>query len=345
MLKKILIATLFASSLAFAADDVTLNGAGATFPAPLYTKWFSDYNKLHPNERFNYQAIGSGGGIQQVTKGTVDFGASDAPMTDAQLQKAPNTLHFPTVMGAVVVTFNLPGITSLKLTPETLSGLFMGKIAKWNDPALAKDNPGVKLPDQAVAVVHRSDGSGTTNIFTDYLSKVSPEWKSKVGVGTAVKWPTGLGAKGNDGVTGLVKQTPGAVGYVELAYANQNKLPLSELKNADGVFVKPSIETTSAAAEGITMPDDFRVSITNAKGKSSYPMASFTYLLVQKEQPDASKGAALVNFIHWAIHDGQKAAAPLDYAPLPQAVVAKVDAKLKTLTVAGKPATVPGAAK
>lgn len=339
MMKKLLAAALMTFALpAFAADDVLINGAGATFPAPLYTKWFSEFNKLHPELKFNYQAIGSGGGIQQVTNGTVDFGASDAPMKDEQLAKAPGTVHIPTVMGAVVVTFNAPGVQSLRLTPETLSGIFLGKVTKWNDAALVKDNPGVKLPDQAITVVHRSDGSGTTNIFTDYLAKVSPEWKSGVGAGTSVKWPTGLGAKGNDGVTGQVKQTPGAVGYVELAYANQNKLPVAELKNHDGNFVKPTIETTSAAAAGVEVPEDFRVSITDAKGKDAYPMASFTYLLVQKDAKDAAKGDALVQFIDWALHDGQKMAAPLDYAPLPKPVVGKVEAKLKTLTVAGRPA-------
>jgi phosphate transport system substrate-binding protein len=344
MMKKLLAAALVTFALpAFAADDVLINGAGATFPAPLYTKWFSEFNKLHPNLKFNYQAIGSGGGIQQVTNGTVDFGASDAPMTDVQLAKAANTVHIPTVMGAVVVTFNAPGVQSLRLTPETLSGIFLGKIAKWNDAALVKDNPGVKLPDQAITVVHRSDGSGTTNIFTDYLAKVSPEWKSGVGTGTSVKWPTGLGAKGNDGVTGQVKQTPGSVGYVELAYANQNKLPVAELKNHDGNFVKPTIESTSAAAAGVEVPEDFRVSITDAKGKNAYPMASFTYLLIQKDQKDAAKGEAMLRFIDWALHDGQKMAGPLDYAPLPQPVVAKVEAKLKTMTVAGKPVQiVPG---
>lgn len=337
MLKTLFTAALLMLALpAAAADDVLINGAGATFPAPLYTKWFSEYNKLHPNLKFNYQAIGSGGGIQQVTNGTVDFGASDAPMTQEQLAKVPNTVHIPTVMGAVVITYNVPGVQSLKLTPETLAGIFLGKITKWNDPAIAKDNAGAKLPDTALTVVHRSDGSGTTNIFTDYLSKVSPEWKSAVGSGTSVKWPAGLGAKGNDGVTGQVKQVPGAIGYVELAYANQNKLPVTALKNHDGNFVMPTIETTSEAASGVEVPEDFRVSITDARGKNAYPMASFTYLLVQKDQKDATKGEAMLRFIDWAIHDGQKMAAPLDYAPLPQPVVAKVEAKLKTMTVAGK---------
>lgn len=337
MLKKLLAAALLTFALPAMADDVLINGAGATFPAPLYTKWFSEYNKLNPSLKFNYQAIGSGGGIQQVTNGTVDFGASDAPMKDEQLAKVPGTLHIPTVMGAVVITYNVPGLAELKLTPEALSNIFLGKVTKWNDPALVKDNPGAKLPDTDITVVHRSDGSGTTNIFTDYLSKVSPEWKSGVGAGTSVKWPTGLGAKGNDGVTGQVKQVPGAIGYVELAYANQNKLPVAALKNHDGAFVKPTMESTSEAAAGIEVPEDFRVSITDAKGKNAYPMAAFTYLLVQKDMKDAVKGEALVKFIDWAIHDGQKMAAPLDYAPLPKPVVAKVEAKLKSITAAGKP--------
>lgn len=337
MLKKLLASALVLFAVPAMADDVLINGAGATFPAPLYTKWFSEYNKLNPSLKFNYQAIGSGGGIQQVTNGTVDFGASDAPMKDEQLAKVPNTLHIPTVMGAVVITYNVPGAGELKLTPETLSNIFLGKITKWNDAALAKDNAGAKLPDTDITVVHRSDGSGTTNIFTDYLSKVSPEWKSGVGAGTSVKWPTGLGAKGNDGVTGQVKQVPGAIGYVELAYANQNKLPVAALKNREGTFVKPTMESTSEAAAGIEVPEDFRVSITDAKGKNAYPMAAFTYLLVQKDQKDAVKGEALVKFIDWAIHDGQKLAAPLDYAPLPKPVVAKVEAKLKSISVAGKP--------
>jgi phosphate transport system substrate-binding protein len=325
------------ASTARADDDLLINGAGATFPAPLYSKWFSDYNKLHPNLKFNYQAIGSGGGIKQITEKTVDFGASDAPLTDEQLAKAPGLLHIPTVMGAVVVTFNLPGVAALKLTPEAIAGVYLGKITKWNDPALAKNNPSAKLPDSAITVIHRSDGSGTSAIFTDYLSKVSPEWQSQVGHATSVKWPVGLGGKGNDGVTGLVKQTPGSIGYVELAYARQNKLPVCSIKNQEGAFVEPSMSSTSAAAAGVEIPDDFRVSITNAKGKTAYPIASFTYILVYKDQQDARKGQAIGNFLWWAIHDGQKSAPPLDYAPLPLPVVKKVEAKLKTVTAEGKP--------
>jgi phosphate transport system substrate-binding protein len=337
--KETLIAVAVAAlggATALAADNLLITGAGATFPFPLYSKWFSDYNKKHPQLRFNYQSIGSGGGIKQITEKTVDFGASDAPLTDEELSKARGIVHIPTVMGAVVVTYNAP-VEGLKLTPETLAGIFLGTITKWNDAKLATVNAGVKLPDSAIAVIHRSDGSGTTNIFTDYLAKVSPEWKAKVGAGKSVKWPVGLGAKGNEGVTGLVKGTPGAVGYVELAYANQNKLPMAALKNRDGNFVKPSIEGTSEAAAGIEMPEDFRVSITNASGKTAYPMASFTYLLVYKDQTDQAKGDALVHFLWWAIHEGQSAAAPLDYAPLPRAVVAKVEKRLQALTVQGKP--------
>jgi phosphate transport system substrate-binding protein len=318
------------------AAPLLINGAGATFPAPLYTKWFADYNRLHPDLAFNYQAIGSGGGIQQIIAGTVDFGASDAPMKDEQLAKIPDVVHVPTVLGAVVVTYNAPGVKTLRLTPEVVAAVFLGKITKWNDPALAAVNPGEKLPDLAITVAHRSDGSGTTNGFTDYLSKVSPEWKQQVGTGTSVRWPAGLGGKGNDGVAALVKQTPGAIGYVELAYANQNKLALAELRNKEGVFVKPSLESTSAAAAGVTMPADYRVSITDAAGKASWPIASFTYLLVRKDQADARKGEALVKFLWWATHDGQQAAPALDYAPLPKAVVTMVEKTLGTLTVQGK---------
>ena len=342
MKKLFLAAALAVATSASAAGHLLINGAGATFPFPLYSKWFSQYNKLHPDLQFNYQSIGSGGGIQQVTNKTVDFGASDAPMKDAQLAAAPGTVHIPTVLGAVVVTYNAP-IAELRLTPETLAGIYLGKITTWNDAALAAVNPGVTLPAEAIAVMHRSDGSGTTNIFTDYLSKVSPAWKAAVGASTSVKWPVGLGGKGNEGVTGLVKQTPGAIGYVELAYANQNKLPTAALRNKDGVFLKATMKGTSVAAAGITMPDDFRVSITDAAGKDAYPMASFTYLLVPQDQKDEAKATALVNFIWWAVHDGEAFAEPLDYAPLPAAVVAKVEAKLKTLTVNGKPIVIAAA--
>ena len=336
MKRLILVAAALAlTGTAVAADKLLVNGAGATFPFPLYSKWFSEYNKMFPGIQFNYQSIGSGGGIQQVTNKTVDFGASDAPMKDEQIAKAPGTVHIPTVMGAVVVTYNAP-IAGLRLTPETLAGIYLGKITKWNDPALATVNPGVALPDTTIAVAHRSDGSGTTAIFTDYLAKVSPAWKAEVGASTSVKWPVGLGGKGNEGVTGLVKQTPGAIGYVELAYAKQNGLPMAELKNRAGKFVKPTMEGTSIAAAGVTMPDDFRVSITDAAGDAAYPMASFTYLLVPQDQQDVAKGKALLQFMWWAVHEGQRFAEPLDYAPLPKAVVEKVEARLKSLTVRGE---------
>ncbi len=327
-------ALLFVAGVA-RADALLINGAGATFPFPLYSKWFSEYNKLHPNERFNYQSIGSGGGVKQITEKTVDFGASDAPMSDGELQKAQGVVHIPTVLGAVAVVYN-GAPAGLKLTPDALADIFLGKITRWNDPKLQSIPGQPKLPDTAITVVHRSDGSGTTAVFTDYLGKVSPAWKTGVGTGKAVKWPVGLGGKGNEGVTGSVKSTPGSVGYVELAYARQNALTMAAIKNADGNFVMPSIETTSAAAAGVDMPADFRVSITNAKGKDAYPISSFTYILIYKDQPDAAKGKAIGQFLWWAIHDGQKLAGPLDYAPLPKAVVAKVEAALKGITAGGK---------
>ncbi len=335
--------TLFlAATLALAAggaalaDSLLVTGAGATFPFPIYSKWFSEYNKLHPEVQINYQSIGSGGGIKQITERTVDFGASDAPMSDAELQKAPGLLHIPTVMGAVVVVYNVPGVKDLRLTPATLSGIFLGKIARWNDAALAKDNAKAKLPDLAISVAHRSDGSGTTSVFTDYLAKVSPEWKAGPGAGKSVNWPTGLGGKGNEGVTGLVKQTVGAVGYVELAYANQNQLSTAQLQNHDGHFVQASLESVSQAAAQAQIPEDYRVSITDAPGPAAYPISGFTWLLVYKDQPDARKGEALVHFLWWAEHDGQKLAPALDYAPLPATLVTKVAATLKSITVQGK---------
>jgi phosphate transport system substrate-binding protein len=332
------LATLVGAGAAFSAP-MLVTGAGATFPAPLYSKWFSDYNHKAPDVQINYQAIGSGGGIKQITEKTVDFGATDAPMSDAEMAKAPGVIHIPTVLGAVVITYNEPDLKDLKLTPETLSAIFLGKITMWNDAAIAKDNPG-KLPSTPITVAHRSDGSGTTAVFTDYLSKVSPDWKTQVGVGKSPNWPAGLGGKGNDGVTGLVKNTKGAIGYVELAYANQNKLPIAALRNADGKFVKPSLETTSAAAAGVEVPADYRVSITNAPGAQAWPISAFTYILVHQDNADAAKGKAIAEFLWWATHDGQTLAAPLDYAPLPKSVVAKVDKTLQSLTVAGKPALV-----
>jgi len=331
------VAAVLAVSDAVLAGKLLINGAGATFPFPLYSKWFSQYNKLHPDIQINYQSIGSGGGIKQITERTVDFGASDAPLSDEQLQKASGVQHIPTVMGAVVIVWNLPGAQQLRIAPETLARIYLGKVTKWNDAALKNDNPTAKLPDTAITVAHRSDGSGTTNIFTDYLSKVSPDWKSGPGKGTSVNWPAGLGGKGNEGVTGLVKQTEGAIGYVELAYANQNKLPTAELKSHDGQWVKASLESVSAAAAKAAIPEDYRVSITDQPGDGAYPIAAFTYLLVYRDQQDAAKGSALLNFIWWAVHDGQKAAAALDYAPLPKPVVEKVEQTLKRMTVNGKP--------
>jgi phosphate transport system substrate-binding protein len=328
---------LVALSGAAFADKLLINGAGATFPFPIYSKWFSEYNKLHPDVQINYQSIGSGGGIKQITERTVDFGASDAPLSDEQLQKAPGLQHIPTVMGAVVIVWNLSEVKELRFAPETLASIYLGKITKWNDEALRTQNPTAKLPDMAITVAHRSDGSGTTNIFTDYLSKVSPEWKAGPGKGTSVNWPVGLGGKGNEGVTGVVKQSEGAIGYVELAYANQNKLPTAELRNRDGNWVKPTLAGVAAAAAKMEIPDDYRVSITDQPGADAYPIAAFTYLLVYRDQQDTQKGDALLKFIWWAEHQGQKDAAALDYAPLPKPVVQKVEETLKGMTVNGKP--------
>jgi phosphate transport system substrate-binding protein len=336
-LQKLLLAALALVALpAFAASRLLINGAGATFPFPLYSKWFSVYNKMHPEVQINYQSIGSGGGIKQITERTVDFGASDAPMSDEEMARAPGIQHIPTVMGAVVLVYNVPGLQSLRLTPESVAGIFLGKITRWNDPALAKDNAGAKLPETPIALAHRSDGSGTTYSFTDYLSKVSPEWKSGPGTGKSVNWPTGLGGKGNEGVTGLVKENEGGFGYVELAYANQNKLPVAELKNRDGAWVKPTLEAVSAAAAKAEIPDDYRISITNEPGKDAWPISTFTYLLVYKDMPDAAKGEALLHFLWWAAHDGQNLAPPLEYAPLPKPVVTKVEDTLRRLKVQGK---------
>jgi phosphate transport system substrate-binding protein len=317
----------FSPSGVRAADRIQLNGAGATFPYPIYSKWFDEYHKAHPNIEINYQSIGSGGGIRQLTDGTVDFGASDGPMTDEQLGKAKvKILHFPTVLGGVVPTHNVDGVKeSLKFTPEALAGIFLGKITKWNDPAIAGPNPGVKLPASDIVVVHRSDGSGTTYIWTDYLSKVSTEWKDKVGTGTSVNWPVGLGGKGNEGVSGLVKQTPSSIGYVELIYAIQNHLPYGDVKNAAGKFIKADLKSVTEAAAGAAkeMPDDFRVSITNAPGNGVYPISSFTWLLVPARIEDQAKKKALTDFLHWMTGEGQKYTEPLAYAPLPKPVVAK----------------------
>ncbi|MGZ6143580.1 MAG: phosphate ABC transporter substrate-binding protein PstS [Myxococcales bacterium] len=338
-MKKILLVAGLALAAASAAraDKLLINGAGATFPFPIYSKWFSQYNKLHPDIQINYQSIGSGGGVKQITERTVDFGASDAPLSDAELQKAANLQHIPTVLGADVVIANLPGVTAaLRFSPATLAGIFLGKITSWSDPAIAADNPGAKLPATAITVVHRSDGSGTTYVWTDYLSKVSPEWKAGPGTGKSVNWPVGLGGKGNEGVTGTVKQTEGAIGYVELAYANQNKLIPAIIRNREGAWVKPTIESVSLAAAKVEMPDDYRVSITDGAGEQAYPIASFTYLLVYRDQQDSAKGKALLEFIWWAEHEGQKDAAALDYAPLPKPVVEKVEKTLKGMTVNGR---------
>jgi len=310
-----------------AADALLINGAGATFPYPIYSKWFDEYHKLHPNIQINFQSIGSGGGIRQVLAGTVDFGATDGPMSDEQLGQAKTKiLHFPTVLGADVPTYNIPGFSGeLKFTPEALAGIFLGKITKWNDAALTGPNPGAKLLGNDIVVVHRSDGSGTTYVWVDYLCKVSEEWKTKVGKGTSVNWPVGLGGKGNEGVAGLVKQTPNSIGYVELIYAIQSNLPYGRVRNSSGDFIKAELASVTAAAAGASkqMPDDFRVSITNAPGKTAYPIASFTWLLVPSTIQDGAKRKALVDFLHWMLTDGQNNAEPLAYARLPKEVVAK----------------------
>ena len=322
-----------------AAAQLLLNGAGATFPYPLYSKWFDVYAQVDPTARFNYQSIGSGGGIRQILARTVDFGATDSPMTDAQLAQAPGELlHLPMVIGAVVATYHVPGQPQLRFTPEVLADIFLGKITRWNAPPLASLNPGVALPDQPIVVVHRADGSGTTAIWVDYLSKISPEWATKVGRGTAVKWPVGIGGKGNEGVAGQVKNTPGTLGYVELAYAMTNQLPVAAIRNRAGEFVVPSVASTTAAAAGVaeTLPPDFRVSLTDAPGEDAYPIASFTWLLVYRAQLDEARGRALVHFLRWALHEGQQYAASLHYAPLPPAVVARVEATLRQITFQGK---------
>ena len=312
--------------------QTTLTGAGATFPNPIYSKWFSEYHKTHTNVEINYQSIGSGGGIRQVTAGTVDFGASDMPMTDKQLQEAKSKiLNIPTVLGADVPAYNIPGVTGeVKFTPEALAGIFLGKISKWNDKAITSANPGVNFPDKDIIVVHRSDGSGTTFIWTDYLSKVSPEWKSQVGADTSVKWPVGLGQKGNEGVAGSLRQMSGSIGYVELIYAVSNNIPYGSVRNSAGAFVKASLESvTAAAASAPKMPADFRISITNAPGKDAYPISSFTWLLIPAQSKDAEKGKILADFLNWMVTDGQKLTSALAYAPLPDNVAAKVKDAIK----------------
>ena len=332
-----------AATLTVSAASVTLlaqaqiNGAGATFPNPIYSKWFSEYAKIKPGVHINYQSLGSGAGIRQLTNQTVFFGATDGPMTTDQLQAAPGKiLHLPTVLGAVVPVYQLAGVSAeIKFTGPLLADIFLGKVVKWNDPAIAKVNPGVKLPDTDITVVHRSDGSGTSYIWVDYLAKVSPEWKKNVGVSTAVKWPVGLGGKGNEGVAGLVKQTPGSIGYVELIYAIQNKIAFGAVQNANGEFVKASIPavTAAAAAAAKSMPADFRVSITNAPGAGVYPISSFTWLLLYENPKDKAQSKAMVEFMKWALTDGQKMATDLGYAPLPAEVIKLEQAALATIKV------------
>ena len=332
-------AAIAAAPLTVMAQNVTLTGAGSTFAAPLYSKWAAEYKKSHPNVEINYQAIGSGGGIRQVSTGTVDFGGTDGPMTDAQLADAKgklhtDVLHFPTALGAAVPIYNIAGVaTDLKFTPDALAGIFLGKITKWNDPAIASVNPGVKLPGANILVVHRSDGSGTTYTWADFLSKVSPEWKSKVGVNNSLSWPVGLGGKGNDGVAGLVKQTPNSIGYVELVYAVQNKIAYGEVRNSAGNFVKANLTSVAAAAAGAVhnMPDDFRVSITNAPGAQTYPIATFTWMLIPRNVPDKNKAAVLKDFLKWSLTTGQNECEALTYAKLPKEVVTKEAVAIGTL--------------
>jgi phosphate transport system substrate-binding protein len=323
---------LFAAVGAMAASAETINAAGATFPAPIYQKWFEKFHKAHPDIQINYQALGSGAGIRQLSEGTVDFGASDMPMTDEQLSKVTRykVLHFPTVLGGIVPTYNVPGAPALNFSGATLSGIYLGSIKKWNDPALKKDNPSANLPNEDITVVHRSDGSGTSFVFSDYLAKVSPEWKSKVGVNASVNWPVGLGGKGNEGVAGLVKQTPFSIGYVELIYAVQNKMEYGSMKNAAGNFVKADFNSISEAAAGAAkdMPADFRVSVNNAPGKNAYPISTFTWLLIPDKIADATKKKSIIDFLQFMMTTGQADAQGLSYAPLPPAIVVKEQKQL-----------------
>ena len=334
MVKRMLVgAVLVLAVLTSAAGAQTsLNAAGATFPYPIYSKWFNEFAKVH-GVQINYQSIGSGGGIRQLQSGTVDFGASDMPLNDDQLKEMGKPIiQFPTVLGSVVPAYNMPGVSGeIKFTPEALTGIFLGKITKWSDKALSSANPGLKLPDQDIVVVHRSDGSGTTFVWTDYLSKISPEWKSKVGANTSVKWPVGLGGKGNEGVAGLISQQPGALGYVELIYALQNKIPFGPVKNASGIFVRASLDTTTKAAAGTKVPPDFRVSITNASGKDAYPVSSFTYLLVPTQWQNQAKKDAMVKFLTWMLDHGEPMVTALDYAPLPKQVAEMERVKIKEI--------------
>jgi len=320
------------------AAQTKLNGAGATFPYPIYSKWFNEYHQQHPDIEINYQSIGSGGGIAQVTAGTVDFGASDGPMKDEQIsafkqQRGTSVLHFPTVLGSVVPAYNIPGFKGeLKFSPDVIAGIYLGKITSWNDAAITKANPGVTLPNSPIVVVHRSDGSGTTYVWTDYLSKISPDWANSAGKGTSVHWPVGLGAKGNEGVAGMIRQMDGAFGYVELIYALQNNISFGTVRNAAGNFVKASLDSTTAAAASVkSMPADFRVSITNAPGKDAYPIASFTWLLVPTDWKDKSKQKVFVDFLTWMLDQGQTMTAQLNYAPLPDEVRQKEREAIKTI--------------
>ncbi len=321
--------------------EVRLQGAGATFPNPLYQKWLSEYGKLNANVKIDYQSIGSGGGIKQIQARTVDFGASDAPMSDAELKASPAELiHIPTVLGAVVLTYNLQGVSKpLRFSPDVIADVFLGKITKWNDPRIKADNADASLPSAEITVVHRAEASGTSFVFSDYLSKVSADWKQKVGADKSPNWPVGQGGKGNEGVTGQIKQQPNTIGYVELAYAVQNKLPVALVKNASGVFVEPSVDavTAAAAASAATTPDDLRVSITNANGAGVYPISSYTYILAYKAQSDATKGKTLVDFLWWGIHDGEQFARDLQYAPLPDEIIKRAEAKINSITAGGKP--------
>ncbi len=336
MIRRIALFLLCALAALPALGQTTLNGAGATFPYPMYSKWFSEYHKLHSDVQINYQSIGSGGGIRQVTEATVDFGASDMPMTDQQLTEAQGklktkVLNIPTVLGAVVPAYNIPGVSGeVKFTPDALAGIFLGRITKWNDKAIAGANPGVNLPDKDIIVVHRSDGSGTTFIWTDYLSKVSADWKNQVGSGTSPKWPIGLGGKGNEGVAGSIRQLQGSIGYVELIYAVQNNIPYGSVRNSSGNFLKASLGgVTAAAASAPKIPADFRVSITNAPGKDAYPISSFTWLLVPTQAKDPSRGKILSDFLSWMVTDGQKMANALSYAALPDSVAEKIKDTIK----------------
>ena len=332
ILKTILLCPALVGISVTASAQMLINGAGATFPYPIYSKWFSEYARVDPAIRINYQSIGSGGGQKQILEQTVDFGASDGPMSDENLAKAPGKLlHIPTVAGADVLTYNLPGSPKLKVDGPTIVDIFMGKITKWNDRRLADQNPGVKLPDLDMVVVHRSDGSGTTYIWVDFLSSVSKEWNTKVGRGASVNWPTGLGGKGNEGVAGQIKQLPGAVGYVELIYAKQNKLPYADVKNAAGNYITPNIESVTEALSTAKIPDDFRFSMVNAPGEKAYPIAGTTWLLVYEQQKDAGKGKKLVEFLNWAINQGEGMAAALDYAPLPDEVKHRVLERIETI--------------